>query len=52
MKIREKELKDECMPELPTELLKLLDEGIEDVKAGRVIPYKEAMKKIRDSLSQ
>lgn len=50
MKIKETELKYEHAIKLPKSLVDAIDVGLDDVKAGRVIPHKEAMKQIREEL--
>ncbi len=50
MKIKESIMKYDCVAKVPEELLNELAVGIDDMKAGRVIPHKESMKQIREML--
>ena len=50
MKIKESIMKYDCVAKVPEELLNEFAVGIDDMKAGRVIPHKESMKQIREML--
>lgn len=38
--------------ELTTDMIKAIEEGEEDIKAGRVVPHEELMRKAREWLKE
>ena len=50
MKVKETQLEYREKYELTPEEIEAINDGIEDMKAGRVKPFDEAMKEIRESL--